>query len=175
MAARDAKSHQITEALHGARQIKFSAIEKRWEDLIFAVREKELGAIWNSFLWAIASLLIWNGMPVILGAVALGTYTIIYHTMSAAVAFTALAIFSSLEWVLSVVPALVTELIDARISIRRIQDHLESPERVHSILPGDSVVLENVSVTWPSNEEKKDAFVLRDVSLHFPNERLRYV
>lgn len=49
--------------------------------------------------------------PVMLSAVALGVYAIINGALSPSVAFTALAIFSELEFVLSVVPELTTQVI----------------------------------------------------------------
>lgn len=46
--------------------------------------------------------------PMLLSAVALGAYAIINGTLSPSVAFTAIAIFGELEFVLSVVPELAT-------------------------------------------------------------------
>jgi hypothetical protein len=46
--------------------------------------------------------------PVLLSAVALSAYAIIYGTLLPSVAFTALAVFSELEFVLSVIPELTT-------------------------------------------------------------------
>jgi len=176
MTARDAKSHQVTEALNGARQIKFSAIEKKWEQIINAAREKELGAIWSTFLFYIMSLLIWTSVPILLGAAALSAYAILNKGLiTAAVAFTALSVFSSLEFALSLLPMMITDLIEALVSVRRIQEHLEMPEKAESVLSGDSIMLKDVSITWPSYEEKKDAFALRDITLNFPNHKLRWV
>lgn len=46
--------------------------------------------------------------PILLSAVALGAYAIINGALSPSVAFTAIAVFSELEFVLSVVPELAT-------------------------------------------------------------------
>lgn len=46
--------------------------------------------------------------PMLLSAVSLGAYAIINGTLSPSVAFTAIAIFGELEFVLSVVPELAT-------------------------------------------------------------------
>jgi len=171
--ARDTKSHRITEALHGARQIKFSAIEKKWKEIISAVGVKELGAIWSVFMFDILSLLIWISVPILLGAATLSAYAILNDTVTAAVAFTALSVFPSLQFAGSIIPIMIIELIEARVSVERIQEHLELPEKAETILPGDSTMLENVSVTWPSYEEKKDAYALRNINRSLPNHKLR--
>lgn len=46
--------------------------------------------------------------PILLSAAALGAYAIINGALSPSVAFTAIAVFSELEFVLSVVPELAT-------------------------------------------------------------------
>jgi hypothetical protein len=47
MEVRDEKMGVVTEALQGIRQIKFAALERRWESKIGNVRTRELGELWN--------------------------------------------------------------------------------------------------------------------------------
>ncbi len=60
-------------------------------------------------------------MPILLGAASLAVYAWLNSAMTASVAFTSLAVFTKLEYSLSVMPNTITELLDARISIKRIQ------------------------------------------------------
>ena len=50
MKSRDQKVAAVTEVLQGIRQIKFSALEPRWQDKVMAIRETELAAIWRVFM-----------------------------------------------------------------------------------------------------------------------------
>lgn len=173
MVMRDEKTHVVTEALHGIRQIKFSALEPQWQQVIMASRERELGAQWRAFKWATFMIFCWLSMPILLGAAALGTYAWLNGHVSASVAFTALSIFTTLEWTLSVVPTTVTELMDAKVSITRIEQHLDQPNGRQPPSPGDEVSFEGASVRWPSESKDPDAFMLHNVNLRFPQGQLR--
>ncbi|KAK0642530.1 ABC transporter C family member 10 [Lasiodiplodia hormozganensis] len=175
MMIRDEKTHVVTEALHGIRQIKFSAIEGQWQKVIMDTRKRELGAQWRLFKWGTFMTFTWLSMPILLGAAALGTYAWLNGSVTASVAFTALSVFTSLEWTLSVVPTTITELIDAKVSITRIQQHLDQPNERGDAKSGDEVIFKNASVRWPSESIDSAAFTLRDLNLHFPSNQLSVI
>lgn len=150
MLARDKKAHVVTEALQGIRQIKFSAVEAHWQEAILTARTRELKAQWRVSLWSVFLVFCWLSMPILLGAAALGTYAWLNGSMTASVAFTALSVFSSLEWTLSVVPTTVTEFLDAKTSIARIQLHLDNEDKKEVIIPGENLLFEKASIKWPT-------------------------
>jgi len=170
MAARDNKAHVVTEALHGIRQIKFSATEKQWEKRILDARERELQSQWSVYVWAIFLTFTWIAMPALIGATALSVYAWQNQQIKASLAFTALAVFSSLEWTISAVPTTITEMLDARVSTDRIHQHLKSEERLSVQKPGSVVELKNTSIAWPTDSNA----ILRDLNLRFPIGELRY-
>ncbi|KAL1311822.1 hypothetical protein AAFC00_001898 [Neodothiora populina] len=175
MAARDDKAHVVEEALVGIRQIKFSATEKQWEERILAVREQELKAQWGVYVWTIFITFCWIAMPALIGATALSVYALTSEQMLPSVAFTALSIFSSLEWTISTIPITITEMLDARVSANRIQEHLNSDERLGTSKAGAAIAFDNASITWPSNSRSSKNFTLRNLSLQFPNNRLSII
>jgi len=59
MKVRDRKMAVVSEALQGIRQIKFSALEDKWEDRIRGVREEELGILRRVFIADVAILSAW--------------------------------------------------------------------------------------------------------------------
>ena len=169
MAARDNKAHVVTEALHGIRQIKFSATERQWEKRILAAREQELKSQRDVYIWATFLTFTWIAMPALIGATALSVYAWQAQQIEASVAFTALSVFSSLEWTISAVPTTITEMLDARVSTDRIHQHLKSEELSPVLEAGSSVELKNVSLAWPSETNA----ILRDLNLQFPTGALR--
>lgn len=169
MAARDNKAHVVTEALHGIRQIKFSATEQQWEKRILDAREQELKAQKSVYIWATFLTFTWIAMPALIGATALSVYAWQAQHIEASVAFTALSVFSSLEWTISAVPTTITEMLDARVSTDRIHQHLKSEERLSIQEPGSFVELKNASIAWPSDSNA----ILRELSLQFPTGALR--
>lgn len=114
-------------------------------------------------------------MPILLGAAALSVYAWLSEVMVASVAFTALSAFSGLEITLSVVPGTLTELLDARVSIDRIQRLLEKQDKLLPIVEGGSVAFEKASIAWPAHASVHEGFVMRDINLQFPNHQLRCV
>jgi ABC-type multidrug transport system fused ATPase/permease subunit len=177
MKMRDQKMAVITEALQGIRQIKFSALEKQWNNKILDVRGKELKEQWTVFANDTILITIWILGPVMLAAAALTVYAIINKTLSASVAFTTISVFEALEMTLAVIPELITDYLDARVSADRIQKFLDSPEKEQSTVPGPNVSFENVTIAWPSDDvdEEEDRFKLRNITLSFPKHQLSVI
>lgn len=173
MAARDNKAHVVTEALHGIRQIKFSATELQWEKRILAAREQELQAQWNVYICGIFLTFGWIAMPAMMGAAAMSVYAYSSEQMVPSVAFTALSIFSSLEWTVGVVPITITEMLDARVSADRIQQHLDSEERLGTLKQGATVEFKDATIAWPSRSQSSQHSTLQGLNLRFPPDELR--
>ncbi|EKD21812.1 ABC transporter [Drepanopeziza brunnea f. sp. 'multigermtubi' MB_m1] len=178
MKVRDVKMGVVTEALQGIRQIKFSALEQNWQRKIGKVRRKELEEQWNVYLSDTFLLFCWITSPVALAATSLAVYASIYGELTPSVAFTAIGVFTNLEVTLSVIPELTTDLIDAYVSMERIEKYLGAPEISQNTSHGPNIAFENASIAWPSDEEKEVddlRYVLRDINLSFPPDELSVV
>lgn len=170
MKFRDQKMAVVTEALQGIRQIKFDALEKDWYERILKTRRKELKEQWKTFCYDTGLLSIWIFGPACMSAIALASYAWINGTISASVAFTTLSIFEAIEMTLAVVPEMVTEMIDAIVSSKRIQAYLDSAELVNKITAGDKIAFEDATISWPSDDvqtEDERIFSLHDLDLEF--------
>ncbi|KAH7417399.1 hypothetical protein BKA64DRAFT_592048 [Cadophora sp. MPI-SDFR-AT-0126] len=191
MKARDNKTKVISEALQGIRQIKFSALESQWSDKINDVRDGELQLLWKTKLNNLYMSLCGDIAPIFLTVFALATYAYIHGDLLPSVAFTALGVFMQLEGVLGMVPFLFMLGINAKVSCDRIDTFLRSPEKPQNTYPGDSIAFDKVSVSFPSKSEtpnevsgdedaeaqeaRANRFVLRDMTLKFPNNALSLV
>jgi ABC-type multidrug transport system fused ATPase/permease subunit len=177
MKVRDEKMEVVTEALQGIRQIKFSALEPEWEAKISTVRERELSAVWSVFMNDTMLLGCWVTSPILLSAISLAVYAAINGSLAPSVAFVSLGVFKSLEMTLSVVPELTTDLLDAWVSINRIEQYLNSPEVEKISKDSDEVAFDNASIAWPADEEidEADRFVLRNINVTFPKGELSVI
>ncbi|EEP77883.1 hypothetical protein UREG_02732 [Uncinocarpus reesii 1704] len=177
MKFRDQKMAVITEALQGIRQIKFSALETQWERKIFDIRNTELHAQWMAFVYDTILISIWILGPVMLSAVSLGTYSLLHGGLSASVAFTTMAIFSSLEFALAILPELIADFVEAWISAERVEKYLNSAERIQITTPADHLAFEKATVAWPAEEvdEDKERFMLKDLNFTFPSKGLSVI
>lgn len=177
MKVRDEKLEVVTEALQGIRQIKFSALEPEWEKKISQVRERELEAVWDVYWRDTALIACWITSPLLLSAISLAVYAWNTGSLTPSVAFVSLGVFKALEVTLSVVPELTTDLVDAWISIKRIEKYLDSPEVESTAQDGTEVAFENASLAWPCDEDvaEEDRFVLRGVNVSFPRGELSVI
>lgn len=177
MKYRDQKMAVVTEALQGIRQIKFSALERNWYEKLLETRRKELKTQWKVFKYDTTLISIWIFGPVVLAAVALTTYAIINKELTASVAFTTISVFESIEMTMAIIPEMVTDLLDAIVSARRIQDYLDAPERKQYTTPGDKIAFRDATIAWPSDDAKTemDQFTLNGIDLEFPAKQLTVI
>jgi ABC-type multidrug transport system fused ATPase/permease subunit len=177
MKSRDQKVAAVTEVLQGIRQIKFSALEAPWQDKVMAIRETELTAIWRVFMYDVGLITIWILGPLMLSAVSLAVYVILNNGLTASVAFTAIAIFSSLEMSLAIIPELLSQYLEGWVSAGRIDKYLGLAEKIENTIPADHIAFESASVAWPADDDtaEEDRFVLRNLNLKFPPKALSVV
>ncbi|KAF2102990.1 ATP-dependent bile acid permease [Rhizodiscina lignyota] len=176
MKVRDKKLAALNEALNGIRQIKFSALENRWQKKIGDVREEELNAQWRVFTSDVILLMCWILGPVLLSAASIAVYAVVHGTLPPSVAFTTIAVLAEIEGTLAYIPELTTNALDAWVSIKRIRDYLNTPEKEDVLTPGDDIHFDNATLAWPSDDEVgADAFKLNGVNIQFPTGELSVI
>ncbi|KAJ2903457.1 ATP-dependent bile acid permease [Zalerion maritima] len=177
MKARDQKMGVVTEALQGIRQIKFAALEPQWESKINGVREKELKNVWEVFMCDVILIGVWICSPIILAAAALATYAVMEGSLSPSVAFVSLGVFKALEVTLSVVPELMTNFLDAWVSMKRIDKYLQGDEMQKITTEGPEVSFDSATIAWPVDDDtpNEERFILRDLSITFPKGQLSVI
>ncbi|OBT64235.1 hypothetical protein VE03_06829 [Pseudogymnoascus sp. 23342-1-I1] len=177
MKARDAKLAVVNEALQGMKQIKWTATENQWGAKIRKVRDRELRDLWSSLLNDTGLILCWIASPIMLSAASLATYAVLEGGLSPSVAFTSIGVFKQLELTLSIIPELTTDLIDAFISVNRIEEYLSAPEIAADRKVSDTISFSHASVAWPCDDDtdEADKYVLRDIDVSFPAGELSVI
>ncbi|KAI8051599.1 hypothetical protein BDF22DRAFT_777181 [Syncephalis plumigaleata] len=118
----------ITEALHSIRIVKLFA----WEPQVYArtdeARELELVKIWETFVGFAFFLGNTSITPVIVTVATLAAYTVIYkNTLTATVAFTAIALFESLRVALQQMPSSIFYYANCISVFKRVNSFLSQP------------------------------------------------
>jgi ABC-type multidrug transport system fused ATPase/permease subunit len=183
MAVRDEKMVVVSEALQGIRQIKFSALEPQWEEKIGSVRERELKCVWNAFKYDVMLMGCWIASPILLAAVSLAVYAAIHGSLVPSVAFVSLSVFKALELTLSIIPELTTDLLDAWVSVKRIDAYLRGAEISTITQDADEISFDEATIAWPSDTDSAnsddgsdpDRFILRNISATFPKGELSVI
>lgn len=168
MESRDRKMAVLTEALQGIRQIKFSALESKWENQINELRADELHAQKRVFIWDTSTMSLYLLGPILMSIAALSVYVVLHGSLSASVAFTAVSIFNSIEFALGIIPELLTEMMDALVSVRRIDRFFQAAEKETNIIPSDSIKFDDATIAWPESSSGGSPWTLQDLNLAFP-------
>ncbi|KAG9319425.1 hypothetical protein KVV02_006712 [Mortierella alpina] len=129
METRDRRVGLMSELLQGIRMIKFFAWEKNIQKKIMEVRDQELRRFIRLYIINTFFTLLWFGSPILVTVMSFTSYTKLEHKqLTASVAFTSMAIFIILRTPLNVLPGMVTELLEAMVSVRRIEAFLNEGE-----------------------------------------------
>ena len=179
MKARDRRTAIIAEVLQNIRQIKLAAQETQWRAKISDRREPELNLQWRAFMYQAGLFCLLIAGPVLLSSFSLLTYAYLNGSLRPSIAFTALAIFGHLEFTLTIIPRLITEGIDAWVSVRRVEEYLGSSENLTCTdrSPSPSITFQDVSIRWPSDSQlpTKNQFVLSKIKLAFPPNEMSII
>ncbi|KAL3460120.1 P-loop containing nucleoside triphosphate hydrolase protein [Aspergillus heterothallicus] len=183
MSSRDEKSASLTEMVRGMRQVKFSALESEWYTKILKLRNKELKSQAEVFRLNIWLTGIWTLGPLCMSFLAIASYIYFNGSISASTAFTALSLFENLQTSLSLLPEVITDLLDTFVSLRRISKFLGLEEHVDGRTPGDEISLRNATISWPSSpvdhenddSEPEPQFQLRNLDLDIPMQQLTVI
>ncbi|KGO48184.1 ABC transporter, integral membrane type 1 [Penicillium expansum] len=178
-AARDMKTKAITEALQAVRQIKFSALERQWEERIELCRQEEIAQMRNCFI-AINIRSVWKvASPFIVAAAAICSYAYTQNEVSSSIIFTMIDLLPHIQGTLGMVPMVLQDYFAAHSNARRIESFLKVPEMkgILQTSPTRCVSFQNAHIAWPSDQTQKpkekqaslpQRFALHDLDVDFP-------
>ncbi|KAF0506686.1 P-loop containing nucleoside triphosphate hydrolase protein [Gigaspora margarita] len=195
MAATDKRMGVINELLQAIRVIKFFAWEDQFRAKIMSARDNEIKEIKRRLMQWVYMICLWTSLPLIIMVAVFITYTKLFgNELTAAVAFTALALFNNLRHALDEMPSMLVYIIQAQVSNSRIEKFLKDPEidRKCSIQNFNDPYIGFKSATfqWPDGEDSIDnssvsvdltmqtplnKFTLKNLNVSFPVNELSII
>lgn len=122
---RDERVKVTNEVLAGMKVIKFQAWEQEFESRIQSIRTKELEYLKKYMLMQSYSSALYTSIPLLVAIATFATYVLIMkEPLTIATALTSLALFDILRFPLAMLPNVLNNVIEARISLDRIQGFL---------------------------------------------------
>ncbi|WVF67988.1 hypothetical protein IAT40_002750 [Kwoniella sp. CBS 6097] len=164
--ARD-KRISVMNELIGA--IQFFAWIEQWKGRAADARAKEMKQLVRSLINTVWFSLLWSLAPIFVTLVAFFCYIAIEkRELTVSVAFTAISLFSMLRLPLNVIPSFIVVILQAHVSVKRIEDFLaedEVPDWVSSLkrLPDSQnegpkkIGFENASFRWNTGKQSDSA------------------
>ncbi|CAG8509389.1 30259_t:CDS:2, partial [Racocetra persica] len=173
MSARDRRVELMNEVLQGIRMIKFFSWEKNWENKVLESRKIELKELRNNFIYLSIFNLLWTASPILVTILSFFFFTKIQgNELTAAIAFTSIAIFNELRFALNNLPETFMDGLQVLISIRRIEKFLNEdeinipPENDYPFMK--SITFEKATISWNKIKENSGEFIMQDLNLEFP-------
>nr|QST14991.1 ABCC10 protein [Diaphanosoma celebensis] len=128
MAAKDRRVQLINELLTGIRVIKYYAWERHFRHKIEGLREEELKALKGLKYLDALCVYFWATTPVLVAILTFSTYVFMGGELTAAKVFTCMALFNMLMTPLNAFPWVLSGLVEAFISLRRVRRLIELPD-----------------------------------------------
>ncbi|KAL8091087.1 hypothetical protein AgCh_040262 [Apium graveolens] len=164
----------MNEILAAMDTVKCYAWESSFQSKVQNVRGEELAWFWKAQLLGACNMFILNSIPVIVIVVSFGLFSLLGGDLTPAKAFTSLSLFAVLRFPLFMLPNIITQAVNANVSLKRLEELLLAEERI--LLPNPplepglpAVSIKNGSFSW---ESKSEELTLSDINLDIPQGSL---
>ncbi|KAL7593059.1 hypothetical protein Lser_V15G32576 [Lactuca serriola] len=160
----------MNEILAAMDTVKCYAWENSFQEKVQVVRTDELS--WFRRVQMLGSLntFFLNSIPVVVIVVSFGLFTLFGGDLTPARAFTSLSLFAVLRFPLFMLPNMVTQVVNANVSLKRLEDLLLAEERL--LLPNPplepglpAISIRNGFFSWDSKPDKP---TLSNINLDIP-------
>ncbi|XP_049714546.1 multidrug resistance-associated protein 1-like isoform X2 [Elephas maximus indicus] len=174
MKNKDKQIKLLNEILHGIKILKFYAWEPAYKKKINEIREQELEVQKSAGYLGVFSMLTLTCIPFLVSLATFGVYFLLdeENILTAAKVFTSLSLFNILRIPLFDLPTVISAVIQARISLGRLENFLNTEELLQSIetnYRGDHAIgFTNASFSW----DKTGVPVLKDLNIKVPEGAL---
>ncbi|PYH42284.1 P-loop containing nucleoside triphosphate hydrolase protein [Aspergillus saccharolyticus JOP 1030-1] len=175
MLSRDKKVSTLTEVLQGIRQVKFAGLEFKWEQRINFLRDRETEAQNWAFFWHVVNLSIHLLGPVMVSAVSLSVYSWQRGPLTPSIAFPALSTLGYIQFILGLIPELLSGLVGGKVSLERMARFFNSTDAMGTTTPSRFIQLDNASLSYHTKSATAESGMLRSVTLTIPLKALSVV
>lgn len=128
MAKKDSRIKLMNEVLQSIRVLKFFSWESSFSSKVTGLRNEELTVLKKGSYIRAATRILWTGSPLFVSIATFCLYSLLGNNLTAEKAFTALSLFNILRFPISILPMIITSVVDAKVSLTRIDSYLNSEE-----------------------------------------------
>ncbi|GAB2280790.1 Canalicular multispecific organic anion transporter 1 [Dionaea muscipula] len=160
----------MNEILAAMDTVKCYAWENSFKEKVQNVRAEELSWIRKTQLLGAFNSFVLNGIPVLVTVVSFGMFTLLGGDLTPARAFTSLSLFAVLRFPLFMLPNIITQAVNANVSLKRMEELLLAEDK--TLLPNPplepglpAICIENGNFSWDAKAEKP---TLSNVNLDIP-------
>ncbi|KAG7491793.1 hypothetical protein MATL_G00007720 [Megalops atlanticus] len=176
MQYKDARIKLMNEILNGIKVLKLYAWENSFKEKVLQIRQNELNILRKTAYLGAVSTVAWTSAPFMVALTTFAVYVTVdeNNVLDAEKAFVSLSLFNILRFPLNMLPQVISSVVQASVSLKRIQDFLS-----HDELDPDSVDRKNTAsdyavtvvngkFTWA----KKEPAAIHNINLMVPKGSL---
>ncbi|CAH1406916.1 unnamed protein product [Nezara viridula] len=160
MKYKDERVKTTNEVLSGMKVLKLYAWEPSFEDDVLKIRAKEAKVLRKAAYLRAGISFIWTCAPFLVSLLTFMTYVLIdeNNVLDSAKVFVSLSLFNILKTPLAMVPVMISSMVQAAVSIKRINKFLNSEELdlkiiSHDDKEDDPLVIEKGTFSWGAAEK----------------------
>ncbi|CAH1379050.1 hypothetical protein MTP99_002817 [Tenebrio molitor] len=176
MKNKDERVKLMNEVLSGIKVLKLYAWEPSFENQILKIRSKEIQVLKEAAYMNAGTSFIWSCAPFLVSLVSFGTYVLVdeSNVLDASKAFVSVSLFNILRFPLSMLPMMISNLVQAMVSIKRINHFMNAEELDPSSVSHDPsetapLVIENGTFSWDDDQ------VLKNINIRLEKNSLSAV
>ncbi|XP_007984742.3 multidrug resistance-associated protein 1 [Chlorocebus sabaeus] len=163
MKSKDNRIKLMNEILNGIKVLKLYAWELAFKDKVLAIRQEELKVLKKSAYLAAVGTFTWVCTPFLVALCTFAVYVTIdkNNILDAQKAFVSLALFNILRFPLNILPMVISSIVQASVSLKRLRIFLsheelepDSIERrpVKDGRDTNSITVRNATFTWARSD-----------------------
>ncbi|KAM5135322.1 ATP-binding cassette sub-family C member 3 [Mantella aurantiaca] len=176
MQHKDSRIKLMNEILNGIKVLKLYAWEPSFAQKVLDIRSKELNVLRKAAYLNALSTFAWTSAPFLVALTTFAVYVSVKeeNILDAEKAFVSLSLFNILRFPLNMLPQVISNLAQASVSIKRIQNFLANdeldPDAVNKdkTIPGNAITVHNGTFSWARSSEP----VLQNINLLVPTGSL---
>ncbi|XP_038591350.1 canalicular multispecific organic anion transporter 2 isoform X1 [Micropterus salmoides] len=176
MRYKDSRIKLMSEILNGIKVLKLYAWENSFKDKVLAIRQKELNVLRKTAYLGALSTMAWTSAPFLVALTTFAVYVTVdeNNILDAEKAFVSLSLFNILRFPLNMLPQVISSIVQASVSLNRIQNFLSHDELDPNSVDRKSTAAE-FAVTVVSGKftwAKEDPPVLHNINVMVPQGSL---
>lgn len=176
MKYKDERVKLMNEVLNGIKVLKMYAWEPSFEEQILKIRNREMQVLRQTAYLNSATSFIWSCAPFLISLVSFGCYVLTNETevLDSQKAFVSLSLFNILRFPLSMLPNVISNIVQTAVGIKRLNRFMNCEELDENAIDHDPkdpnpLVIENGNFSWGDDDSE---LVLKNININTPKGSL---
>ncbi|XP_076266256.1 multidrug resistance-associated protein 1-like isoform X3 [Rhynchophorus ferrugineus] len=175
MKNKDERVKLMNEVLSGIKVLKLYAWEPSFENQVLKIRDKEIKVLKQAAYLNAGTSFIWSCAPFLVSLVTFATYVLVdeQNQLDASKAYVSISFFNILRFPLSMLPMMVSNMVQTYVSVQRINTFMNAeeldPNNVSHDQSDDPLVIENGNFSWGEDP------ILKNINIKIASKTLTAV